>query len=174
MAFVCDHCGYRNSEIKEGGGIGDKAKKITFKVNEEKDLNRDVFKSSTARFEIPEIGLDMASGTLGSLYTTTEGLVAKVIDELTETNPFGRGDSANDNTFVEFINKLKQCKEAKIPWTLILDDAADNCFIYNPFAPEDDPQITIELYERTSDQKDELGITDMNVNQPAEEEEADG
>jgi len=50
MAFVCDHCGYRNSEIKEGGGIGDKAKKITFKVNEEKDLSRDVFKSGTAKF----------------------------------------------------------------------------------------------------------------------------
>lgn len=23
MAFVCDFCGYRNSEIKEGGGMGD-------------------------------------------------------------------------------------------------------------------------------------------------------
>ena len=29
MAFVCDFCGYRNSEIKEGGGISEKGKKIT-------------------------------------------------------------------------------------------------------------------------------------------------
>ena len=50
MAFVCDECGYRNSEIKEGGGMSDKAKKITFKVNEEKDLMRDVFKSATSKF----------------------------------------------------------------------------------------------------------------------------
>jgi len=50
MAFSCDYCGYRNSEIKEGGGISDKAKKITFKVTEESDLNRDVFKSATSSF----------------------------------------------------------------------------------------------------------------------------
>ena len=41
MAFVCDECGYRNSEIKEGGGIGEKAKKITLAVKGPKDLNRD-------------------------------------------------------------------------------------------------------------------------------------
>ena len=29
MAFMCDICGYRNSEIKEGGGTGEKAKRIT-------------------------------------------------------------------------------------------------------------------------------------------------
>ena len=32
MAFHCDYCGYRNSEIKEGGGVGEKSKRITFKV----------------------------------------------------------------------------------------------------------------------------------------------
>ena len=53
----------------------------------------------------------------------------------------------------------------------MLDDAADNCFIYNPFAPEDDPQIGIELYERTDEQNDELGITHMNVDQQDDEEE---
>lgn len=52
MAFVCEHCGYRNSEIKEGGGIGDKAKKITFSVTEPDDLCRDLFKSDTAKFRI--------------------------------------------------------------------------------------------------------------------------
>ena len=107
MAFVCDECGYRNSEIKEGGGISAKAKRITFKVNNDRDLCRDVFKSGTARFSIPEVGLDMEPGTLGSLYTTTEGLVAKVIDEMKETNPFGRGDSAIDKKFTEFIEKLE-------------------------------------------------------------------
>jgi zinc finger protein len=103
MAFVCDHCGYRNSEIKEGGGVGDKAKKITFKVEKEADLNRDVFKSGTAKLVIPEVGLDMEAGSLGSVYTTVEGLVVKLIDELNEKNPFGCGDSKNDTKFMEFI-----------------------------------------------------------------------
>lgn len=50
MAFVCEQCGYRNSEIKEGGGIGEKAKKITFTCDEPELLNRDVFKSDSAAF----------------------------------------------------------------------------------------------------------------------------
>ena len=59
ICFVCDYCGYRNSEIKEGGGMSDKGKKITLSVKEESDLNRDLFKSNTAKFSLPEIGFDM-------------------------------------------------------------------------------------------------------------------
>lgn len=151
MAFVCDECGYRNSEIKEGGGIGEKAKKITLAVKGPKDLNRDVFKSVSASFRIPEIGLDMDAGSLGSRYTTVEGLLMALGDELEKHNPFGRGDSANDKKFLEFLEKLNDCREGRTPFTLVLDDPADNCFIYNEFAPEDDPQITIEVYERTKE-----------------------
>lgn len=149
MAFVCEHCGYRNSEIKEGGGIGEKAKKITFRVTEPNDLCRDLFKSDTAKFTIKELDFDMEEGSLGSLYTTVEGLLVKLIEELESNNPFGKGDSKTDTKFIEFIDKLKCYKDGKEPFTLILDDAADNCFIYNPQAPADDPKITIEVYERT-------------------------
>ena len=45
----------------------------------------------------------------------------------------------------------------------MLDDALSNCFIYNPNAPEPDPQVEITVYERTYEQNDELGINDMNV-----------
>lgn len=93
MAFVCEHCGYRNSEIKEGGGIADKAKRITLSVNTPADLNRDLYKSDTAKFSIPELDFDMGAGTLGSVFTTVEGLIYKLITELDEKNPF-QGDSA--------------------------------------------------------------------------------
>jgi len=93
MAFVCDECGFRESEIKEGGGIGDFAKRITFSISEEADLNRDVFKSGTAKLIIPELEFDMEAGSLGSCYTTVEGLLAKLIEELEKNNPFGKGDS---------------------------------------------------------------------------------
>jgi zinc finger protein len=53
------------------------------------DLNRDVFKSDTAKFTIKELDFDMAAGSLGSLYTTIEGLLAKLYDELETNNPFG-------------------------------------------------------------------------------------
>jgi C4-type Zn-finger protein len=36
---------------------------------------------------------------------------------------------------MEFIAKLQILKDGKKPFTLILDDPADNCFVYNPYAP---------------------------------------
>jgi zinc finger protein len=149
MCFSCDFCGYRNSEIKEGGGMGEKGKKITLQVNEDIDLNRDLFKSNTASFVIPEIGFDMEAGTLGSCFTTVEGLLMKAHEELEKNNPFGRGDSKNDEKFLEFLAKLKKCQTGETPCTLILDDPADNCFVYNPFAPKEDPKLKIERYERS-------------------------
>ena len=170
MAFVCEHCGYRNSEIKEGGGIGDKAKKITYTISESADLNRDVFKSDSAAFSIPELGFEMEPGSLGSLYTTAEGLLTKVIERLEENNPFGRGDSKNDSKMLEFLGRMKDASEGKVlPITIILDDPADNCFIYNPNAPNDDPKIKVEYYERTEEQKDYLGISQMNVDNYTDE-----
>lgn len=94
MAFSCDVCGYRTSEVKSGGGIPEKATRIVFKIENPKDLNRDVFKSETCVLAIPEVDFAMAPGTLGSHYTTVEGLLDKIIDNLVENNPFGVGDSA--------------------------------------------------------------------------------
>lgn len=163
MAFSCDFCGHRNSEIKQGGGISQKATKITFDVKNAKDLNRDVFKSDTTYFAIPELGLELQPGTLGSVYTTVEGLLDKIIDHLDSTNPFGSGDSDTNNKFMQFLKELRAMKDGERPFTFVLDDPLSNCFIYNPNAPEDDPQITIEVYERTWEQNDDLGINDMNV-----------
>lgn len=165
MAFVCDFCGYRNSEIKEGGGIAGQAKRITVDVSDPAYLNRDVFKSDSASFSIPELGFDMGAGTLGSVYTTIEGLLAKLVDELEANNPFGQGDGAADSKFSDFVSKVKELRHGEKPFTLVLDDAAGNCFVYNPHAPNSDPNIKIEDYERTQEQNDDLGITDMDTDE---------
>ena len=80
MAFSCESCGHKSTEIKQGGGISEHATKIVFNVTSEDDLNRDIFKSDTCLFEIPELGLELQPGTLGSVYTTVEGLLDKVIE----------------------------------------------------------------------------------------------
>lgn len=82
MAFSCEFCGHKSCEIKQGGGVSDKATKITFDVLGERDLCRDVFKSDTTYFAIPELGLELQPGTLGSVYTTVEGLLDKIFDHL--------------------------------------------------------------------------------------------
>jgi len=163
MAFSCEFCGHKSTEIKQGGGISDVATKITFNVTCEADMNRDVFKSDTTFFAIPELELELAPGTLGSVYTTVEGLVDKIAEHLSNVNPFGQGDSVQNQKLMEFLAKMEYLKTGKQPFTFVLDDPLSNCFIYNPNAPEDDPQIQIEVYERTHEQNEDLGINDMNV-----------
>jgi len=63
MAFSCEFCGHRSSEIKEGGGIKDKATKIVFTAKDERDLHRDIFKSDSCFVSFPDVGLDLQPGT---------------------------------------------------------------------------------------------------------------
>lgn len=47
MAFNCEHCGHKSVEVKEGGGMSDKGKRITLNVENERDLVRDLFKGDS-------------------------------------------------------------------------------------------------------------------------------
>ena len=55
MTFLCNHCGYKDTEVKTMGDMSDKGKKIILNVNSAEDLNRDIFKSETAKIIIPEL-----------------------------------------------------------------------------------------------------------------------
>lgn len=48
MSDSCDVCGYKNSELKGGGGVSDFGRRITVHVSEPDDLRRDVIKAETA------------------------------------------------------------------------------------------------------------------------------
>jgi zinc finger protein len=48
MATNCFACGYRDNEVKSGGAVSDKGKKITLKIEDEEDLSRDLLKVSFA------------------------------------------------------------------------------------------------------------------------------
>ncbi|XP_044968688.1 zinc finger protein zpr1-like [Hordeum vulgare subsp. vulgare] len=167
MATSCDVCGYRNSELKPGGEIPAKGKKTTLTVRSVKDLSRDVIKSDSAAVSVPELELELSSGTLGGIVTTVEGLIVKICEALERVHGFQLGDSTYEwkkkkwDGFTERLAKLLNLEE---PWTLILDDALAASFI----APatdslEDDKQLTIEEYERSWEQNEELGLNDMDT-----------
>ncbi len=61
------------------------------------------------------------------------------------------------------MGKLKAVKSAERPFTLILDDPLANSYLQNLYAPDPDPNMTIEEYERTWEQNEELGLNDMKV-----------
>jgi zinc finger protein len=44
MSTVCDICGYKSNEVKSGGAVAGKGKKISLSVTETDDLSRDILK----------------------------------------------------------------------------------------------------------------------------------
>jgi len=81
MAFTCEFCGTHSAEVKVGGEMSEQGRKIVLHVNSDADLQRDLFKSETCSVAIPEIELELATGTLGGIYTTVEGLLDRVSQE---------------------------------------------------------------------------------------------
>ncbi|KAJ1965221.1 nucleolar zinc-finger protein [Dipsacomyces acuminosporus] len=167
MSTTCDHCGYKSNEVKCGGAISEKGKRIILKLEDKEDLSRDILKSETCGLSIPEIQLDLIPGTLGGRFTTVEGLLRQVHDELDRRAPFLEGDSAaaeRRERFQGFLNQLEAAANGKVfPLTLVLDDPVANSYIQNIYAPDPDPNMKEEEYERTFDQNEDLGLNDINV-----------
>jgi len=173
MSTTCDSCGYRSNEVKTGGSVPDKARKIILKVEDAEDLNRDILKSETCALTIPELNLDLHPGTLGGRFTTLEGLLKQVHSEL-----YGRVYSQeSDSTDPEkkarwelFLDGLTQAEEGKRNFTIILDDPLAASYLQNPYAPDKDPNMEILDYERTPEQEEDLGIE--HLRKLEEEEQA--
>ncbi|TPP55029.1 ZPR1 zinc-finger domain family protein [Leishmania donovani] len=174
MAFKCEYCGYKSNEIKAGGEINPKGLRLTLHVKSEADLKRDVLKSDTATLIIPEVRLELAPGTLGGFFSTVEGTITQVRDQLMNLPQaaFAAGDSADDNskTMLEFVKELDELLALREEFTFILDDPLGNVYIQNPCShlppPDDvDPKLEREEYTRTEEQDEELGIRSMRHNE---------
>ncbi|KAI0047242.1 zf-ZPR1-domain-containing protein [Auriscalpium vulgare] len=168
MSTNCDRCGYRDNEVKSGAAISEQGRRITLKVEDREDLSRDILKSETCGLSIPDIDLELHAGTLGGRFTTLEGILDQVYEELSE-KVFAHGDSTvavdgkSRNTFESFLKSLKEVKNAERPFTLILDDPLANSYLQNLYAPDPDPNMEIVAYDRTWDQNEDLGLNDMKV-----------
>jgi zinc finger protein len=167
--FKCQVCGYKTTEVKGGGGISDKATKYTLHIKNPSDLNRDLFKSETAQINIPELGFETDTGSMGSMFTTVEGLIDKISSSLGDI-PFSIGDSSDDS-LSKVIQSLKNLVLNNTPFTLIIDDSLSNSFVSSPGDPAEDTQLIKEEYERTWEQNEELGLNDMKVENYTEEVE---
>ena len=115
MATSCEKCGFKSNEIKSAGQISDKGKKLTLSLLSTRDLSRDILKSDSCSLEIPEIELKLETGTLGGRFTTIEGLLTQVHNELKEKCMFALGDSASD-TQRPFSDMLKQLELVQLPF----------------------------------------------------------
>jgi zinc finger protein len=172
MSTVCDSCGYRSNEVKTGGEVPEKGRKITLKVERPEDLSRDILKSESCALECPEVLLSVNPGTLGGRFTTVEGLLRQVRDDLHQQifdvgDEVGAGGDSLPSQIKEnwkkFFDGIDTAIKGEAKFTLILTDPLASSYVQNLCSPEDDPQITIEDYERTEQEEEELGLSDMKT-----------
>lgn len=171
MSTVCEDCGYRSNEVKTGGEIPEKGKKITLKVESSEDLARDILKSESCALECPELSLQVNPGTLGGRFTTVEGLLTQVRDDL-HAQIFDAGDDADGGDGMEsktkanwkkFFDGIDLAIKGEKKFTIILADPLASSYVQNLCSPEKDPQIEEEEYERTEEEEEDLGLLDMKT-----------
>ncbi|KZW00024.1 zf-ZPR1-domain-containing protein [Exidia glandulosa HHB12029] len=163
MSTNCDACGYKDNEVKSGAAISDQGKRITLKVVDEEDLSRDILKSETCGLDIPEIDLKLEQGTLGGRFTTLEGIIDQIYEELS-SKVYSSEDAVPESSPLRaFLLKLSELKGLKEPFTVILDDPLANSYLQNLYAPDPDPNMTVEMYDRTFEQNEELGLNDIKL-----------
>ena len=60
-------------------------------------------------------------------------------------------------------DSLIQVMAVERPFTVVLDDPLSNSYLQNIYALDEDPNMTVELYDRTFEQNEELGLNDIRV-----------
>ena len=115
------------------------------------------------------MGLSVNPGTLGGRFTTVEGLLTQVRDDL-KAQIFDVGDNAGGGDGVEgsqketwnkFFDGIDKAINGEVQFTVILQDPLASSYVQNLCSPNDDPQIETVEYERTHDEEEDLGLNDM-------------
>ncbi|KAG8235022.1 hypothetical protein J437_LFUL015073 [Ladona fulva] len=86
--------------------------------------------SDTCSLYIPELELEMGATTLGGRFSTIEGLLSSIKEQLEEKGMIG--DSMIPGArkrYLVFLEKLDKVLQGKKPVTIILDDPAGNSYI---------------------------------------------
>ena len=160
----------KSNEVKTGGAVPELGRRITLSVENPEDLSRDILKSESCALLCPELELSVEPGTMGGRFTTIEGLLTQVRDDL-HANVFDAEGSEGGDSMVgqtrksweEFFSRLDKAIKAEIKFTVILQDPMASSYVQSFTAPEPDAQIIVEDYERTEEEKEDLGLNDINV-----------
>lgn len=174
MSTVCDACGYKSNDVKTGGAVPEKGKKISLRITKSEDLARDILKSESCALECPELQLAVNPGTLGGRFTTVEGLLTQVRDDLRSqifqaAGDGGQGDDSLSNEektrWAAFFDGLERAIKGETEFTVVLTDPLASSYVQSmadePSQP--DAQMTIEEYTRTDEEEEDLGLKDMKT-----------
>ena len=163
MATNCDLCGYRSNEVKPAKGLSEKGIRYELKITSVADLTRDILKTHDATVNIPELEISMGATTLGGKFTTIEGLISNIREQLINLCPFTDSSVSSATRMQDIAGKLEQVRNGELFVTLIMDDPSGNSYVQNFYAPDPDPEMTVVHYERNKEQNEELGIDMMKT-----------
>jgi zinc finger protein len=125
----------------------------------------------------PELNLRVEPGTLGGRFTTVEGILTQVRDDL-RSSIFDTGDggdsmdTATKDKWNSFFDQLTAAINGEVKFTIILEDPLASSYVQSFTAPDPDPQMKAEDYERTAEEEEHLGLADMKTEGYEETEEA--
>ena len=171
-AVICMRCGYRTNDVKTGGEITEKGQRIWLNVKHPIDLRRDILKSETCMLKIPACKVEVVPGTMGGRFTTVEGLLTQIRDDLkgqifdVEDTTGSGGDSMpadRKKGWEDFFKGLEMAINGEMEYTILMEDPLANSYVQNLCSPDPDPQIRTEEYDRTEEEEEELGIADMRT-----------
>ncbi|KAI6112223.1 ZPR1 zinc-finger domain-containing protein [Pisolithus croceorrhizus] len=174
MSTNCEHCGYRDNEVKSSAAISEG------KENHLEDRGTRRFKqgypSETCDLTIPNRSGLAAWNAWRTIYNSRRSL-EQVYEELSE-KVYAAGSSStmvdeDRQKFQDFLKQLEEITNTEKPFTLILDDPLANSYLQNLYAPY--PDLNMEIV--TLQQNEELQLNDMkvdnyivdNTNEPKEE-----
>jgi zinc finger protein len=157
--------------------VPEQGRRITVSVETKEDLSRDILKAESCAMSCPELNLSVEPGTLGGRFTTVEGILTQVRDDL-KSSIFHAGeggdsmDVAAKNKWTDFFDKLSSAINGEVKFTIILEDPLASSYVQSFTAPDPDPKIKLEDYERTEEEMESLGLNDMKTEDYEEEHTA--
>nr|XP_016938791.1 zinc finger protein ZPR1 [Drosophila suzukii] len=165
MATVCGSCGHKTNEVKSGGGVEPQGIRFRVQIAGKEDLTRDVLKSETCSLSIPELDLEVGPHALCGRFTTVEGLLVAMRDQLDGTLFRDSADEAAKNQMQRFLETFDDVMNLKEVITLVLEDPAGNTYVQSLSDDDAEPdgRLVVERYDRSFEDNEDLGLNDMKT-----------
>lgn len=132
MAFECPHCGLQNNEVQGAGAVAEKGLLQVCRIEDSKDLNRQIVKMESCAVKIPELDFEIPARSQPAMLTTVEGLLQRAIEALSAEQPVRKIMQPEVYESVErTVEGIQEMLDLKRAFHIELDDTSGNSYVEN-------------------------------------------
>eukprot|EP00607_Mallomonas_marina_P008812 CAMPEP_0182417476 /NCGR_PEP_ID=MMETSP1167-20130531/1966_1 /TAXON_ID=2988 /ORGANISM="Mallomonas Sp, Strain CCMP3275" /LENGTH=289 /DNA_ID=CAMNT_0024591091 /DNA_START=310 /DNA_END=1175 /DNA_ORIENTATION=+ len=170
-SFKCEECGYQNNEVTFGGSIQPKGCRYELEVTVSEDLNRQLIKSDSSSIRVPEIDFEIPPGTQRGAISTIEGFLSTASRSLSlfQAQRMKEQPEVGEKVAQIILSLSRMSRGEYLPFTVIVEDPAGNCFIENPHAPQRDNRLHHSIFTRSKEQDELLGLSESDTSYQADD-----